>query len=135
MIFSVLCLTIFAVLSLVTTNSDLRLSTKAAKSIQDYYAAEYAAETKVIGIRDALRKEGSPVLLPQSFDVEVSLEENGESSISFVQNVDSRRDLYVILHLDVGGKLSVSAWRLGANENWSADGGISLWSETNSLQG
>lgn len=130
MIFSVLCLTIFAVLSLVTTNSDLKLSTRAAKSIEDYYAAEYAAETKVLEVKEALGAEGTPTQRLQKMDVDVIEREDGGAKIRFTQNVDARRDLRVELELDADGKLSISKWSLEANANWNPDDSISLWSGT-----
>lgn len=130
MIFSVLCLTIFAVLSLVTTNSDLKLSTRAAKSIEDYYAAEYAAETKVLEIKDALQADGTPTQLLRTLDVDVTEREDGNAEIRFTQNVDARRDLRVELILNADGKLSIAKWSLEANANWNPDDSISLWSGT-----
>lgn len=130
MIFSVLCLTIFAVLSLVTTNSDLKLSTRAAKSIEDYYAAEYAAETKVLEIKDALQAEGTPAQLLRALDVDVTELKEGGAEIRFIQTVDARRDLRVELVLNADGKLSVEKWSLEANANWNPDDSISLWSGT-----
>lgn len=43
-IFSVLCLTVFALLSLSTVQAEKRLSDKAAQSVSDYYRADLEAE-------------------------------------------------------------------------------------------
>lgn len=43
-IFAVLCLTVFALLSLSTVQAEKRLSDKAAQSVSDYYRADLEAE-------------------------------------------------------------------------------------------
>jgi len=43
MIFTVLCLTVFAILTLVSANAEYKLSEKYAKSIDEYYANDYNA--------------------------------------------------------------------------------------------
>ena len=43
-IFAVLCLTVFALLSFSTVQAEKRLSDKAAKSVSDYYRADLEAE-------------------------------------------------------------------------------------------
>lgn len=45
MIFVVLCLTTFAVLSFVTANADKKISTKNAKSVENYYKASARVES------------------------------------------------------------------------------------------
>lgn len=62
-IFAVLCLTIFAFLGLGTVQAGERLSDAAAESVQNYYAADTAAEEILAQIRsgvlpDEVEKEG-----------------------------------------------------------------------------
>ena len=44
-VFCVLCLTVFALLSLSTVQAEKRLSDKAAQAVEDYYRADLEAET------------------------------------------------------------------------------------------
>ena len=127
MVFAVLCLTIFSVLSLMTTNSDLKLSSRAAKSIEDYYNAEYLAETKVLDIKDKLKGNGSPDLLLSSLDG-VTVSRRGTSdTIFFIQSVDDKRDIHVTLLCSSDRKLSIVEWKLMQNDSWSPDAGIEVW--------
>lgn len=54
MIFVVLCLTTFGVLSYVTANADNKISTKNAETVENYYAATAIAEQKLQKIDEAL---------------------------------------------------------------------------------
>ena len=128
MVFAILCLTIFSVLSLITTNSDLRLSRRAAKSIEDYYKAEYEAETRVLAINNILKNGEAPASLPV-LQEGVSVEEmpGGSVKISFLQAVDEKKDLRVSLERTADGKLSVTGWKLMSNDNWNPDTGMDVW--------
>ena len=54
MIFVVLCLTTFGILSYVTANADNKISTKNAETVENYYAATAIAEQKLQKIDEAL---------------------------------------------------------------------------------
>jgi len=54
MIFVVLCLTTFGVLSYVTANADSKISTKNAETVENYYAGTTEAEKKLQTIDDSL---------------------------------------------------------------------------------
>lgn len=54
MIFILLCLTTFAVLSLTTASADKRLTDKASQAVLEYYAADVKAEERLMEIDDAL---------------------------------------------------------------------------------
>ena len=128
MVFAVLCLTIFSVLSLMTSNSDLRLSRRASKSIEDYYYAEYLAEGRVIDIKERLRETGKPEDLLKNMDGVEVFESGTKTAIRFIQTVDSRRNLHVELALYPNKTLSVTGWKLIPNDSdWSPDDGISVW--------
>lgn len=54
MIFVVLCLTTFGILSYITANADSKISTKNAETVENYYAAATTAEKKLQAIDDSL---------------------------------------------------------------------------------
>jgi|GEM_PF-1601604 hypothetical protein len=54
MIFVVLCLTTFGMLSYVTANADSKISTKNAETVQNYYKANQLAQTKLEQLDSAL---------------------------------------------------------------------------------
>jgi len=57
-IFAVLCLTVFALLSLSTIQAEKRLSDKAAQAVVEYYAADLEAESIFARLRAGERIDG-----------------------------------------------------------------------------
>ena len=57
-VFAVLCLTVFAVLSLSTVRADQRLQEKSAAAVADFYAADTAAETVLARLRKGQTVDG-----------------------------------------------------------------------------
>ena len=126
MVFSVLCLTMFAVLSLVTSNSDMKLTERAVSSVKAYYAAEYEAEGNVLAIKKELDSGSLPGELLRKFsDVGLSHE---DGILRFVQPVDERRELSIALTVEKSGELSVSEWLLRSNDQWNPESGVPVWS-------
>jgi len=113
-IFSVLCLTVFALLSVSTVRANQKLSDKAAAAVEGYYAADCAAEEILARLRAGERPKG------------VS-EENGvcrytckisETQILAVEVAVEKTD-YTILRWQA---MSVAPWQ--ANEKlpvWNAE--------------
>ena len=112
MIFAVLCLTIFAVLSLVTANSELRLAQRYADSVTLYYEAESQAS----GILDDLCS-GEPVT-----DVQFTETEQG---ISYTVPMDETRMFYVELEERDGWQ--ILQWAVTEDGEWNADESLSVW--------
>ena len=52
MAFAVLCLTVFAVLSLTTVQADARLAEASARAVEEYYAADCAAQEILARLRN-----------------------------------------------------------------------------------
>ncbi len=84
-IFTVLCLTVFAVLNLSTVLSKKGMSDKAAASVKEYYEAECKAEEIIAGLREGnvpgfVKKRGSiysfecPINDEKKLDVKVKIE-------------------------------------------------------------
>lgn len=103
-IFAVLCLAVFAVLSLSTALADSRLEQTAADNVLKYYAADAAAEEYLAELR-AEGKNGEydcsiPVSDTQLLSVRVRIDENG----------------YMILK-----------WQLEYSADWEADESLNVW--------
>ncbi len=60
-VFAVLCLTIFALLSLSTVRADMRLADATVESVADYYAADLEAQTILTRLRAGERPDGVTV--------------------------------------------------------------------------
>lgn len=57
-IFAVLCLTVFSLLSLTTVRADSKLSETSAQAVSDYYAADLKAQTILAQLRSGEIPEG-----------------------------------------------------------------------------
>lgn len=86
--FAVLCLTVFALLSLSTVRADIRLADASAQAIQDYYAADCRAQEILARLRagerpdevafsDGVYAYSCPISETQTLEVEVRIEDSG----------------------------------------------------------
>ena len=87
-VFAVLCLTVFALLSLATVRADERLSEASARAAANYYAADVEAQTILAALRagempdgvtetDGVYASSCPISDSQTLEVEVLLEDGG----------------------------------------------------------
>lgn len=129
MVFAVLCLTIFSVLSFTTSSSDLRLSQRASKSISDYYLAEYRAEDKVLQISNQVKKDGNLDSL-KALSGEIS-KNSSEFTFSFTEPVDDRRMILVELAFDKNNDITITRWNLLSSSDWIPDNSMDVWSGMN----
>ena len=116
MIFCVLCLVIFSVLTLATADRESRLSEMTARNAAEYYQADYNATV----IAAAL---GSGSSLPAGIDVEVTWE--GDRA-SFNLPVGDTQRLDVELSVN-GGTYEILRWQTVYTGSWEPDGFLNLW--------
>ena len=110
-IFAVLCLTIFALLSISTVQANGRLSDHAAKAVTDYYKADAQAESTLARLRagekpDGVFQEGNLY----TYTCTVS-----DTQVLAVQ-VMVENDNYTILR-----------WQVISNVRWQADDRRPVW--------
>ena len=110
-IFAVLCLTVFAMLSLSTVQADSRLSDASAAAVSEYYAADCRAEEILAQLRTGQVPEGvrvkadtysytCPISETQELQVEVRIRENG---------------------------WEILRWQAVSTTQWNEDETLSLW--------
>lgn len=110
-VFAVLCLTVFALLSLTTVQADVRLADASAQTIIDYYAADRQAQEILARLRagelpDDVTAGGDiytyscPVSSTLNLDVEVRVQGTG----------------YTVLR-----------WQVVSAEEWEFDDFLDLW--------
>ena len=110
-VFAVLCLTVFALLSLSTVQANRRLAETSAASVQAYYEADCRAEEILAQLRSGQRPEGvssagneywytCPISDTQSLQVRVRLED---------------------------AAWTVLQWQAVSTVQWEADQGLDLW--------
>jgi hypothetical protein len=121
MVFSVLCLTIFAVLSLVTARSAWALSTRAAGAVTDYYAADSLA----VQIYDEL---GASDTVPESV-LGVTVDRVSEDCLRYMVPIDENQALCVLLRRG-GESLSILEWSVRNAGEWNPLDRILVWDGT-----
>lgn len=121
MVFSVLCLTVFAVLSLITANSEYKLAVKSTDVIRNYYAADTAATEKLAVISEASDAQSKAEEL--GIDCE---NDGGALLLSFEEKVTDTQALSVKVTYGAGA-FSVNEWKLISTDEWDADAGFDLW--------
>lgn len=103
-ILAVLCLMVFSVLTLSEALANSRLSEGAAESVEEYYAAECAAQERTA----QLRAEGK----------------NG--TYSFEVPVNDVQTLMVEVKIS-GDSYEILKWQKAYTADWSADDSIDVW--------
>lgn len=110
-IFAVLCIAIFAVLSLSTSLAGKRLADSSAKSVFDFYKADSEAERVL-----ALLRNG---------EIPEDVEENNGCYTYYVPLSDSR-SIRVEISLD-GKDYNIRSWNTVYTSDWTADEKIDVW--------
>ena len=114
MIFCVLCLAVFSVLTLATADRESRLSEMTARSAADYYQADHDATV----IAAALCGGGSPPA-----DVDIAGE--GDTA-SFRLPVGDSLGLDVAISVH-GGSCEILRWQTVYTGSWEPDDYLNLW--------
>lgn len=130
LIFVLLCLLTFSVLSVVSARADLNLSTKSADRTTEYYEAENEANDILLTVRNSLASHaGSPDFLS-----EVRSDLEGNSGITFSEEnapsyhvpINENQQLFVSLTLSAepqenGDYYQIEAWKVENTHEWNND--------------
>jgi len=115
-VFAVLCLTMFAVLSLATVRADKRLGDASAQAIADYYAADCAAQEILARLRSGEKPEG------------VTFQGSGTLYADYACPISDTQELQVqVLLKDGGTDYEVLRWQAAPSETWEYDDSLHLW--------
>ncbi len=119
MIFCVLCVSVFAVLTLATAMNEKRLSDLAAQRAAEYYEADCRA-AEIVSELAAGREPAE--------DVDISLTGSEEGQIvEFSLPAGGERVLMVRAALDGEGGCRVLCWKTGYAGGWETDDTIEIW--------
>ncbi len=120
MIFCVLCLSVFAVLTLSTAMSEKRLSDLAARRTAEYFEADCRAAEIVSDLSAGRTPAG---------DVEIARTGWGEEGtlVEFSLPAGGGRTLTVRAVLDGRGGCRVLCWKTGYAGSWETDDTIEIW--------
>lgn len=109
--FAVLCLTVFALLSLTTVQADGRLADASAQAVEDYYAADCAAQEVLSRLR-----QGE---LPDNVQVDGDL-------YSYACPITDTQELQVEVRLE-GEGWTVLRWQSARSGDWELEEELELW--------
>ena len=127
-IFAVLALTIFALLSLSTVRADQRLSEASNDAVLAYYEADCKAQAVLAWLRTG---EGQEKLqLPDDFEVATAISNYGtysETVLSYAIPISDSQELRVEVRIDGVNDWEVLRWQAAPVGEWEIDEGMDLW--------
>lgn len=115
LMFSVLCLTIFALLSLSSASTDRGRAEAAARMVTGYYKADTLAECILAEIPEA----GTTVRGIRTFAAE-------DSVVMFSCPISDTKELYVELET-LDSSYDIHKWQMRDANGWEADNSIPVW--------
>ncbi len=135
MVFLVLCLTTFAILSLSSAQSDYSFSKKFAEHKTEYYKASSRAEM-ILGEIDQLLAENSDQVTARLDGKEIDniplscTGADGETVISYQVPSGEKQALNVVLLVTNDSEhenyYKIQAWQLISTEEWNGDNSLNL---------
>ena len=138
LIFVMLCLLTFSVLSLVTARADLRLSQKNAERTSAYYDAENRANDILLSVISCIEEyKDSPDAsvfyqkLRERLDGQNGILFTGADSLEYEVLLDKEQLLSVSLEIsyetyDDGSHYRILAWNTVSTHEWESDGSLLL---------
>ncbi len=116
-IFAVLCLTIFALLSLSTVQADDRLGDAAAEAVTGYYAADIQAEIILARLRTGEIPEW------------VTVTDSGVLTASYACPISNTQELQVevVFPGGLGDDYEIVRWQAVSTADWQPDDSLTVW--------
>ena len=111
-IFAVLCLTVFALLSLSTVQADGRLADASVEAVSAYYRADCQAEAVLAQLRSGQ--------VPQGVTAD-------DDTYTYTCPISDTQSLEVRVRLE-GDSWTVLRWQAVSTAQWEAEEGLDLWS-------
>lgn len=116
-IFAVLCLTVFAMLSMSTVQAEDRLRDASAKAVEGYYAADLQAETVLAHLRAGQIPEGVDLI-------------EGENVLAVYScPVSDTQSLEVEIEFEngLGDSYKILRWQTVYTADWEPDSSLGVW--------
>lgn len=118
-VFAVLCLTVFALLSLSTVRADGRLSEVSAQSVEEFYRADCQAQEVLAQLRG-----GETV----SQDIKVTSRNISDGGVRYSYNcpISDTQTLKVTVEFR-DGEYTVRRWQAVPTGEWTVDDSLTVW--------
>ncbi len=111
-IFSILCLTVFALLALSTVKADIRIADASVQSVKDYYKADCEAEAILAKIRQGQIPEG--------------VEQQDGNRYFYTCPVSDTQELNVLVEVE-DESFTIHQWKVVVTKQWSPEEYIEVW--------
>lgn len=126
-VFAVLCLTVFALLSLSTVRANQRLSETSAQAAADYYAADCQAQAVLAWLRTG---EANPGDIPEDFLMGVTItdypDRPGDTVYAYSCPISDSQALEVEVRMEAGGGWTVLRWQAVPVGGWE-ETSVEIW--------
>jgi hypothetical protein len=124
LIFAVLCLTIFSLITYVVAANDSALVDTEAQLVIGYYEADMFAERIVAEI---LESYGIPDVV-HGVDIETYWDwDMGADLVYFLCEVSDIKSLFVRIAIYEFGSYDILTWRMVDTDEWSYDSSLNVW--------
>ncbi len=127
-IFAVVCLTVFSVLSLSTASAEKKLVEKSAQSVSDYYSADLLCAETASDLKKATliaQHEEAIFLTAKAMGVDTTYK-NGIFYFSYAKPIDENQELRVTLSIK-DDKMTVLQWQVFSVGSWIPSDSVDVW--------
>ena len=123
LVFAVLCLTVFSLITLIVAKNNKALADAEAKLVAGYYEADALAEHVLADIRETgvIPKTARGVEVSSSRDID-----RGMEVVSYICPLSEKKELYVKVGLD-GDSVVIISWQMLDVGEWEFDDSLSVW--------
>ena len=125
LVFAVLCLTVFSLITFVVAHNDRVLSEAESAFVLGYYEADCQAERVLAGILE------SDVLPEMVLGVEIESEWDMDlwaDVVSYACQISDRKELHVELVIyEVDGTYDILSWSMRDTIEWEMDTSLNVW--------
>ena len=128
-IFAVLCLTVFSVLSLSTAISEKKLAERSAEAVRAYYAADLVCSEKTDAVLEALKSGADAAEIASraaEFGMEVLSSNPAVTVLGCSEPVSESQALRVELTIS-GDGMRIGSWCVCDTGDWTPDTSLEVW--------
>lgn len=136
-IFAILCLTVFAVLSFRAAGSNDALNDRAGNYLKDYYAADMSAKETLSRLDEIAEELKGSAFFAESFEEEAeSIESVSVKSlpngcnVEYSVGINDRQSIFVSITFFENGEFEINEWKSITNDTFEDDPGLNVWDGT-----
>lgn len=137
MVFVILTLVTFAVLSLSSARADYELGSKTMEHAKDYYQAENAAEKKLADIDEILHSsQDQSSVMKVLAKIDGFQSENGQTFINFKEKINSKQYLDIVIEIKLDKEKNSltyekKKWETVVSGDWTIDDDLPVFQPGN----